>query len=889
MRKLLTMAVAAVVLVFAALWFSFPYLAKNYLEDELGKRQFSDVIKEAEAANLAALGNIASVEILLDIPSEPITVALGDELQKAANLADLGSGWKAELLAEPTISFHPSAIRAKASLALSNEDVGATTVAIQLDIVPSIQGNELVSVPFVTALSLGDVEVYGFQLPGTVADKLNAAIHKSLEALNSKIPEQRIAINLPDELLQKSEAKPALLVSNQAVAVVLGSQAATTRVITGAYADEFIKSAREVLPNYAPGAGLIAVRVSESPLMEASETMRDEAAAANLAVLEATLGIDGSMGPEELDPSIFGNLIMVAAEGRFFEKQLKEFAVKALSDLDTDDVALEVKPENIKVTLMDGVLEAAASGTVTIAEGKLEVEFSLTAWGVLRPGPEGLIASYLPREIKVSSVKVAWANRGVTLTVPYEAALGDVVARFIEKLPSSLLSIPSVPLAIASSNEGDFKLVTKQPSLSLTLTGRAVSISPKGVAIFSAPSLEGTDVLVPQPDILPGQLQRLTALSAKAHQALLGEGDVDSLSLVTAKAGLAHLLEDAWVRLDPAIKIDHQSTETFDAGEINVIPGDASCGNPCRGVDQCGNIDQCLRPSCSNVCETIFGGGLFNPFSRLVCKEVCHNEQDGGCVATIENCLQEVGQCTAAWGSGLQASCEIALATIKATDTTGLAKVSGGTKLVASAATATGSRLVVAPDLGALDLTIDVAGAAGVDAWLDITWTDFGNLFLCPSGRLEVHLDADARLATSPLTSAIKWEPSGDALKAVFSFGTAVVVVDTTEGPLGKLITSNPGLLTCGLGQTIAGLAIIAVPNLTQDLLADAIRGASGGDDKAKIVAGLIDGHFSYEGEIPPLSFELPPSEITLLDKRVTLKPRMSDEAIIMGTGALPQ
>jgi hypothetical protein len=898
MRKLLIMAVATALLVVVALWFSFPSIAKNYLEDELGKRQFSHVMKEADAANLAALGKIGSVEILLDIPSEPIIVALSDELQKAANLIDLGSGWKASLLAEPTISFHASAIRAEAPMALSNEDIGAATVTIQLDVVPSIQENELVAVPYVTALSLGDVEVYGFQLPGAVADKLNAAIGKSLEALNNKIPKQRIAINLPDELLKKSEAKPAVLISNQAVAVILGSEAATKRAINGAYADEFIEAAREVLPNYVPGTGLIAVRPSESPPMEASETMRDEAAAANLAALEATLGIDGSIGPEELDPSVFGNLIMVTAEGRYFEQQLKEFAVKSIADLDTGDVALDVKPENVKVVLMDGVLGASAAGTVKIAEGKLEVGFSLTAWGVLRPGRDGLVASYSLREIKVSSVKVAWANRGVTLAVPYEAALGDVVARFIEELPDSLLKIPSVPLTVASGDEGDFKLVTKQPSLSLTFAGRAVSISPERVAVFAAPSLEGADVPIPQAAVSPGKLPRLTALAAMAHQALLGEGDIDSLSLATAKAGLAHLLEGAWASLDPTISIDHQSTETFDADEIKAIPGDASCGNPCGDVDQCGDILKCTENICTTAvvdvtCHTWCPGGSWNPICKEICedisREVCREEPNAGCISQIENCLKETAQCTAAWASGYQASCEIALAAIKATDTTGLAKVSGGAKLVASATTATGSRLVVAPDLSGLDLAIDVGGVAGVDAWLDITWTDFGNLFLCPSGRLAVHLDANARLATSPLRSTIKWEPSGDALKATFSFGTVAVLADTTEGPLGKLITSNPGLLTCGLGQAITGLAVIAVPNFTQDLLAEAIRSASGEDDKAKIVAGIIDGHFSYEGEIPPVTFDLPRSEVTLLDKLVTLKPRMSDVALIMGTGTLSQ
>lgn len=885
MGKIAIAAGTAIVVVVAVIWFLFPSLARSYLESEMGKREFSDVIQAADLSNRAALGKMGKAEILLDIPAAPISASLVGEIQNAANLADLGSGWNATLVGEPIVSFEVSAIRVRAPLKLSNVDVGDATVTVQLDAVPSIQGNELVAVPFVTALSLGEVDVYGWQLPGAVTAKLNSAIAKSLEALNTKIPQLHVAINLPEELLQRSTAQPAIFVSDQAIAAVLGSEVATLE-ISGAYADEFIRVSREILPNYVPGAGVIAVRPSESSTLEASETMRDEAAASNLAALEATLGIEESKNLGELDPTTFDNLVMVTTEGRYFESTLRELAVKAIADLDTGDVALEVKPENVNVTLMDGVVEAAAAGTATLADGKLAVDFSLTAWGVLRPGPEGLVASYAPRAIEVTNVRVAWADRGATLSVPYETALGDIVARFIGKLPDSLLKIPSVPFTVGSGDEGDFKLVAKQSSLSLAFAGRAVSISPERITVFATPSFDGTALPIPQPAVSPGQLLRLTSLASLVHQRLVGANDVDSLSLATGKSGFAQLLQDAWTKFDPTVSINHQSTETFDAGEIQVIPGNASCGNPCSDVNQCGNVTQCLRPSCSNICENVLGGG-WNPLNHLVCKNVCHDETDGGCVAQIRNCAEEVGQCTAAWGSGLQASCEIALAAIKATDTTGLAKVSGGTKLTASAATAFGSQLVVAPDLSALDLTINAGGAAGVDAWLNIKWTDFGNLFLCPSGRMDVHLDVIARLATSPLKSAIKWESNADALKATFSFGKVSVVADTTEGPLGKLITSNPGLLTCGLGQTIVGLGIIAVPSLTQDLLASAIRSASGGEDKAKIVAAIIDGHYSYDGSIPPISLDLPPSEITLLDKPVTLKPRMSDAAIILGTGAL--
>lgn len=896
-RKYVAWAAGLVAVSFIAVWLSLPKIAELYLEREFGRLEFADVVKEADAANGTSLGKMGRADILLDLPADQITGSLAEEVRNAANLADLGSGWKVTLLGDPVVSFHPSAIRAKALLKLSNDDIGAATVTVQLDVVPSITGNELVAVTYVTAFTVSDVDIHGIHLPWHVADKLNDVIAKSLEPLNTKIPALRVALNLPDEMLQEAKAQPALLVSDRAVAALLGTEAETTEDIPGAYADEFIKIAKTILPNYVPGAGVIAVRPTASPLIGVSETMRDEAAAANLAALEATLGIDGSINPDDLDLSVFASLVAVTAEGRYFERQLKALAVKAISELETGDVALDVKPENIVMTLKPGVLEASASGTATIADGKLGVDFSLTAWGVLRPGPGSLIASYAPREIRVSGVRVAWADRGASLSVPYDTALGDIVARFIEKLPDSPLDIPNIPLEVKSDNEGDFRLTTSGQSLSLSFIGRAVSVAPERVLVIATPSLAGDGGPIPQAAVSTGQLERLNALASKTHQALIGDGDTDSLSLAVAKAGFAKLLENAWIKLDPVLSMKHQSGDTFEDVEIKVIPGDASCGNPCKDVKKCGDIQQCTRNICTTVvvdvgCRTWCPGGRWNPICREICdrvnREVCREDSDAGCISRIEQCAREIGQCTVAWGSGLQATCETALAAIKATDTTGLAKLSGGTKLDASGVTASGSRLAVTPDLSGIELAVDVFAAVGVDAWLDIKWTDWGYLFACPSGRLAVHLDANARLATSPLRSAITWGPNGDALKATFSFGKVTVIADAREGPLGKLISSNPGLLSCGLGRTIVGLTLVAVPRVTQSLLADAIRSATSRSEEGKIAAAIIDGHYRFEGEISPATFDVPPTNVTVLEQLLKVTPRMTDVAVIMGTGSLP-
>ncbi|MBY2941872.1 hypothetical protein HF264_19590 [Rhizobium leguminosarum] len=892
MRKIFSVVTAVFMAIVVAGWLLTPIITKYYLEKELGQLSFSDVVREAEAANRTSLGKISTPEILLDIPATALIAALHDEFQKAVNLADLGKDWKATLVGEPGISFHPNAIRAVAQLRISNDAIATATVDAQLDLIPSVEGNELVAVPYVSALSLTDVDTHGIRLPTFVASQLNDVIGKSLDALNTKVPKQRVPIDLPLKLLEKAKAQPALLVASNAVAILLGTSADQTSEVSGPYTDEFIKKAREVLPDYVPGVGVIAVRPSASPLNGATDAMRDNAAAANLAALETTLQIDGTQSVESIDPSVFANLVMLKIDGRYFEKRLREIAVQAIRDINTPGVAIDVKPENVKVSLKEGVVEASATGSAALADGKLSVDFELTAWGVLRPSLVGLVASYAPREIKVKGVKAAWGSGAATLAIPFEQALGDVVARFIEKLPDAPLNIPGVPLEVKTNGDGDFKLVTKEPALSLSFTGRAVAITPDRVVLLSVPSLNG-DTAIGETAAQPGQLSRLLALAEKAYKRYAPSQDPDDVSLIVAKPGFAGLLQDAWIKLDPSVSIAHQSRDEFDAGEIQVIPGNASCGNPCKGVETCGNILSCNVDICRDVvvgqaCNTICPG--FIPVCRDICRDVtrniCHVESDGGCLDTINTCVSEATQCTAAWGSGLQASCEVALGIIKATDTTGLAKLSGGNTLDASAATVAGSRLTVAPDLSSLDLAVDASGTAHVDAWLDITWTDFGNLFVCPSGRLEVKLDVAASVG-SPLRSAIGWEQNGDALRGTFTLDKVTVEARASEGPLGKLITSNPGMLTCGLGQSIVGLSVVSLPKLTQDLLANAIRSAGGNSDGAKLAAAIIDGYYKYEGTVPPTAFDIPATEVDIVGQKAKLVPHMSDKAVVMGSGKI--
>ncbi|MES0182713.1 hypothetical protein NKJ86_29520 [Mesorhizobium sp. M0025] len=888
-----TAAVAIFVVVLAAgLWWGLPLLAKSYLEERLGKIEFEDVVKAADRQNRDALAGLGEAVILIDVPADSVIAAIKDSLINAAATADLKEGWKLALDGEPVVSFHPSDLRVAAPVTLSSDKIGSASLTLTLDVVPFVSDDALHAKPVVTGVKIRSLRARGLKFPDAVAGLFENVVTASLAALNAKIPTQHIPLKLPENLLEQAKARPAVYVSNAGIAVLLGSLAASPGAQVANYGDAFVETAKTILPSYAPGKGVVAVKPKGKSLHDVSDALRDDSAASNLAAFEAMLAMDGSVPPETIAPTTFAGLAIANAEGRWFERRLKGIVLDAIAKIKVEDVVLTVKPDDVIVKLQDGVAEATASGKAVLGGGKLSVDFSLTAWAVMRAAPGGVIVNYAPREIRISNLSVAWGDRGTTLTIPYEDGLGQVVARLIANLPESLLKIPAIDIKVAS-DDGAFKLATTIPSTTINFTGRAAVISPEGVEIFAVPSLEQEPAQLPQPELKPGQLARLIALSEKARLSVVGETN-DSLSLAVAKPGFAHLLEAAWIKLDPSISAHFKDDTTFDAGEIPIVPADASCGNPCKGVESCGDILSCKI----NICEETVTGTLcsfcpgFVPGCSEVCKPIkeliCKSHDDSNCIDRIKSCGEEVTKCTTAWSSGLQLACEAALQTIEATDLRGLAKVSGGTAFDASAATMPSARLVVKPDLTGLDLTIEASAQAGLDAWLNIVWTDFGNLLACPSGKLAVHLDASASLTTPKLTSSITWAPSPDTLKATLSFGKAEVLLKS-DPPLEKLITSNPGLLTCAAGQAIVGLTIVALPKLTQGLLADAIRAALPGDKNAKMAALLIDGEYRASGNIPSTSVDIPATEVMVLNQSLKLVPRMADNAVIIGTGPIEE
>lgn len=352
-------------------------------------------------------------------------------------------------------------------------------------------------------------------------------------------------------------------------------------------------------------------------------------------------------------------------------------------------------------------------------------------------------------------------------------------------------------------------------------------------------------------------------------------------------------MNDAWETLKPKVQATLQETSTFDAGEIKLIPADATCGNACQHAASCGNIGSCKIDVCHDViaqgaCNTVCPGGSFNPLCRLVCpeitKRICGKEDDQSCITRINACTSGAAECLARWTSGLQATCEATLATLRGAGFTGLAEVSGGMSVTGDGETANTSGLTVAPDLGAVELGITVAARANVDAHVDVVFTDFGNFFACPSGRLSANPSFSASLADQKLSARIVWN-GGNAtpLVAHISPNDPTIVIKTAEPPIVTMVKNNPGLLLCGPIQAaigpIVGLAVIASPHFTRELLSDALRKALPGE-KGQMAAAIIDGEYRYTPRMPPIDFVVPSAPLQILDKAFVVAPRMTEKAV---------
>lgn len=891
LKKILAGIGAVVLAAVAAFWLLFPSLAKSYLEKELGQRKFADVLKDAEANNRAALSKLGKAEILVDVPASAVTGGLQEEIKAAVALLKPSGGWHVELEGSPTVSFHPHALRAIARLKLSNPDIATVVLDASVDAVPAIKGSELQITSTVSGASIHSAKAYGFRLPGAVTSLAQKAINESLDALSTGIPIQRTPLHLPPQLMAAAKASPAMLVGTGGIAGLLGAGTQSPAKTGGTYSDAFIKEAKDILPNYSIGQGVIAVRPAGTPFVEASNKARDESAAQNLQHFQASLLIDGSVPVEGVPADKFSKAILLAADAKWFSGEMKQVVLNALSKIKPDKIKLDVKPENVSVTMGEGLAEARASASALFADGKLKVDFEATAWAFLKPHPTGLEASYAIRQLRVTGVAVNWADRSTSLSIPYQDALGQVASLFIGELPKSLLVVPTVPIKADVGKDKKFKLSTKVPAVDIAFIGRAAVISPKRVVVVAVPTLDNPPPFPPTMPVAAGQLQRLLGLADRAYNEVVGIAQRDSLALNVPKPVLAALLETAWKRFDPVLNASHHDEDTFDPDEIKLIPGDASCGSACQRIEQCGDIAHCKIDVCRDVvagqvCNTFCPGGPLNPLCRLVCKpitnRICGKEDDRGCLDRVGACISNTTECAARWTSGFQPICEAALSVIKKNDAGGLAKVSGGTKIDASGTTLGGSALKVSPKLDALEVGLTAGGSARVDAYLDIRFTDFGNLLLCPSGRLSGKFDFTAGLGSTPLRSNIGWTKVEKGLRASLRFGEAAVNIAAKEPPLVSLVTQNPALLSCSLGQAVVGLSVIAFPRITRDLVADLLRKTLG-KKNGPIAGAIIDGRYTYKGDVPEVHLDISAREIKLFGKNMALEPRMEPKAIVVG------
>jgi hypothetical protein len=884
----------------AAAWFLIPQIVASQLAASFGKRPYALALREAETANQAALSNLQPL-ILVDVPGRDFIPVIQDLIGKAAADAKLPDATTFVLQSSPFVSFLDYVIRIEAPIQVTHPKWGSTDLRIQVDAVPSVRGDELVITPSITKVEIGRVSPFGFTLPSAATPIIERIVTQSLDALNSKLNVAPIPIKLPEQMAKVVNALPALLVTDKGITVLLGPRRPARDEVVGSYKERFLIASRLILPSFEPGQGVLGVGSMGGPagasLRDVSDALVARATAQNLRAAEALLNITSRADPMTLGAEAFTSTLLVSVSPEFFSKRLHSALVNIITKIQPKGMKINIRPEDIAVRMLDGAAEAEVSGSATFADGALRVDFALTAWATLYPEPGGIVAEYAPRRIELRQVFITWDGRETALKVPYQDQLGELLAKIVGELPRTPIAIPSLPLKFNVPEQKAFKIVLNDTMQGLRLQGRAIVLSPLRVQILAAAALvNAPEAGLPQANPGDGQFQRLEAIVARGEYLLSGGKINDTAAIVVGKPGFATLMGKTWTTLDPRIVADYKDDAKFDAGEIKLIPPNASCGNACQHAESCGDVASCTINVCRDVlvkgpCVWSCPGGPFNPLCSNVCgqisKQVCGPESDSSCTNRISACTSGAAECLARWTSGLQATCEATLRTINATGFNGLAKVSGGIAIAAAGETFRNSALRVAPNLGAIGLEVKVVAHATVDAHLDITFTDFGNLFLCPSGRLSAKPEFHANLEDKQLSAQIKWTGGGNQpLKANLAFNDATIHVATAEPPLVTLVKENPGLLLCGPAtavlQPIVGLSIISSPKITRELLAGVLR-TSIPRDKAAIAAAIIDGQYDYKASLPSVEFEIPSAIVNILNTSLRLNPRLAENAIVIG------
>ncbi|MCV9965105.1 hypothetical protein OIU34_24715 [Pararhizobium sp. BT-229] len=866
-------------------WISIPLATKAVLEYRLGHLPFAKIIADAEARNTKSISSISEPRLIIDIPSAAAVPALKAHLVKAIDDADVPKEWKLSRLGDPTVTFIPEGIRVFQKVAVKNEEWGQAEIGLTAVAVPSYLDGKLSVQPTLEGASVSSMDIKGFSVPWIITSSLEAAVLGSVSNINQTLKSFSLDVPVPEQLVQKGLTDSVILVGESGISVMVGTHGANP-TSSGKFADAFLATARRAYPEYKPGAGVIAVANTGRDFKSDTEKLRADSIAANLAAAIGILGVPADIDPTKIDLPSVSSLALVSASPQWLEATARNAIIDAIKNI-KGDIVLDIPDANVTAKVVEGAIEVAASGSAQFMDGQFSADFSVTAWGATFPSATGIQARYALRELKISRVSVKWEGMDAKLTVPYEQALGELASSFIATKPSDIV-VPKIPLKVDTSQDGAFKIVTDATDATVELRGRSLLLSPRRIGILVAPKIGGD---TPFADIQSvnsvDAFQRFDALMARV-EALLNDGPVSGdASVLVAKPALSSLIQTAFAKLNPRVEGNLKTSDTSPSKEIEAIPGDASCGNPCGAVSSCGDIGSCtisvcedviVGQTCARVCPRFVPG--CDRLCKNVTKQVCGSQTDSSCTSRINSCTSGITECAAKWTSGLQATCEVAMAAIKGTDFRGVANVGATVSVDASGKTAKDARLVISPALDAVDLTMTLSGSATVDASVDITWTDWGNLFLCPSGQLSSKFTFSIPETAKTLHADLSWHGGTDTpLVATIAPAKLGFTVAADEPPLQTLVKSNPGLMTCSLGRVITGLGVATMPKITGDLIANALRGAIRGDN-GKLAAALIDGKYSREEELKPFDVTVPDTTVNLLGDTRVLRPSMGTNAL---------
>lgn len=863
------------------------------IQSHLASRPYASTFETATDQNWTALAGIGQARVLVDVPATAITPILTTELKKAIAKIRISGGWAVSPSGEPTIEFLEGAIRVTQSTNLTNSRWGETSVALVVDGIPHLNNDALIVDTGLAQVRVESLSPFGFHLPGVIDSEVSKALDASLDNLNSLMPSVTIPATLPPDLVQQGLGKSAILVTQAAVAVMLGTSGGT-RPRGKSYTADFLSVAREVYAGYVPGSNVIAAVNQTQDFSASAEQARAQAVAANLATVGMMMGVSPGSDLSKIGTGSVSSAVLVSASSDWLCDQLRAGVLAAIAKFQSPGIKLTIPPEQVSVKIADGAVEAAAGGTAAFLNDTVTVQFSVVMWAVVQPSADGMQARYLLRDLKIESVSVKWDGRVQGFKVPYESALGSLAAAFIGTLPTSDFPIPNLPIDIKATTDQNFTLIfTSQTVPEVSFLGRAVLLSPRRVDILVVPKLGARQPISvpPAPVAASGQYEALEFLMEKAETFLNGSLATQKLAIYAAKPALASLVTSLFAALNPYVEAQIAAAPKFGPIDVKALPGNGTCNAPCQQVSSCGDIGSCKINVCSEVvtgtvCNTIcpqFVPGcnkICNPIKQLV----CHSNPDNDCLNRVNSCVSSVGTCAAAWGSGLEATCRVALTALNGAGFNGLMTLSGSVSAAVAGVTQKNAQIKVPGDLSSLDLLLVASAQGTIGATMHIEWKQFGTLLLCPSGNLSGSFSAVAPVQPVTLHANLEWKGGTTApLVGVATPNDISVDIRASEPPIQTLVRSNPALLTCTLGQTVVGLGLLSVPHVTQDLLASALRGVLG-DKNGAIAAAVIDGRYTYTGHLSPISFTIPSVKSGLAGQTIEAFPALTPLALSMST-----